>query len=108
MKTLQIEDMANHSSQLMKLEKQLYDSQNKVQQLEVASVKDQKILALLKTKLVERISIYETGMNTQMGKLKSRLERREEELGKVKKLFVEKLKELESNFAEIGDHIIAN
>lgn len=39
--------------------------------------------------------------------MKQRLEKREEDLDKVKKLFVEKLKELESNFAEIGDHLIA-
>jgi hypothetical protein len=30
------------------------------------------------------------------------------ELDAVKKLFVEKLRELETNFAEIGDHIMAN
>jgi hypothetical protein len=36
------------------------------------------------------------------------LEKKEQELDQVKKLFVEKLKELESNFAEIGDHLIAN
>jgi chromosome segregation ATPase len=29
-------------------------------------------------------------------------------LDSVKKLFVEKLRVLESNFAEIGDHLIAN
>lgn len=40
--------------------------------------------------------------------MKSRLEKKEQELDQVKKLFVEKLKELESNFAEIGDHLIAN
>jgi len=40
--------------------------------------------------------------------LKQRLQQREGELEQVKQLFVEKLRELESNFAEIGDHIIAN
>lgn len=33
---------------------------------------------------------------------------REEELQHVKKLFIDKLKVLESNFSEIGDHLIAN
>jgi len=36
------------------------------------------------------------------------LEQREGELDSVKRLFVEKLRVLESNFAEIGDHLIAN
>ena len=40
--------------------------------------------------------------------VQQRLEQREAELDSVKKLFVEKLRELESNFAEIGDHIMAN
>lgn len=40
--------------------------------------------------------------------LKQRLQQREGELEQVKQLFVEKLRQLESNFAEIGDHIIAN
>jgi len=43
-----------------------------------------------------------------MNSLKQRLEEREKELSSVKTLFVEKLRVLESNFAEIGDHIIAN
>jgi hypothetical protein len=33
---------------------------------------------------------------------------REEELQHVKKLFIDKLRLLESNFTEIGDHLIAN
>ena len=33
---------------------------------------------------------------------------REEELQHVKKLFIDKLKLLESNFTEIGDHLIEN
>jgi hypothetical protein len=40
--------------------------------------------------------------------LLQRVEQREIELDSVKKLFVDKLRELDSNIAEIGDHIIAN
>jgi hypothetical protein len=35
-----------------------------------------------------------------------RLGKREQEVSQIKKLFVEKLRELETNFAEIGDHLI--
>lgn len=66
------------------------------------------MLQVLKARLVERIKLYESNLNEQVYKIKSRLERREKELEQVKTLFVEKLKELETNFAEIGDHLIAN
>lgn len=69
---------------------------------------DPRIIGVLKDKLVERIKLYENGLNQQVIKLKTRLESREKDLASVKRLFVEKLKQLESNFAEIGDHLIAN
>ena len=62
----------------------------------------------LKDKLGQRIGNFEQALLHKYGALQNRLEQREAELDSVKKLFVEKLRELESNFAEIGDHIIAN
>ena len=63
---------------------------------------------LLKDKLVSRISNFEQALVGKYNQLQQRLQQRESELDSVKKLFVEKLRELESNFAEIGDHIMAN
>mgnify|MGYP000876608193 CR=1 FL=1 len=47
-------------------------------------------------------------LDQQYTLLHDRLQQRESELAQVKKLFVQKLRELETNFAEIGDHLIAN
>ena len=63
---------------------------------------------MLKEKLVSRIGNFEQALVSKYNHLQQRLEQREAELDSVKKLFVEKLRELESNFAEIGDHIMAN
>ena len=57
---------------------------------------------------MEKIMVFENNQGLKYQKLQNRLAEREKELDQVKKLFVEKLRELESNFAEIGDHIIAN
>lgn len=65
-------------------------------------------LNILKDKLVSRIGNFEQALLHKYTGLQQRLEQREAELDSVKKLFVEKLRELESNFAEIGDHIMAN
>lgn len=65
-------------------------------------------LNILKDKLVQRIGNFEQALLHKYTGLQQRLEQREAELDSVKKLFVEKLRELESNFAEIGDHIMAN
>ena len=56
---------------------------------------------------MEKIMVFENAQAVKYQKLQNRLSEREKELDQVKKLFVEKLRELESNFAEIGDHIIA-
>lgn len=61
----------------------------------------------IKESLVRRISFVEKGIRAEYGSLEKRLQQREAELDYVKKLFIEKLRDLEQNFAEIGDHIIA-
>ena len=45
-------------------------------------------------------------MADKMKTIQRRLEQREAELDSVKSLFVEKLKVLESNFAEISEHLL--
>lgn len=59
-------------------------------------------------KLMHKIATFDQAQTLKYTKLQKRLEERESELDSVKKLFVQKLRELETNFAEIGDHIIAN
>ena len=71
-------------------------------------VVDQKAFSQLKTQLIHRIKQNEMILDRQYTLLHDRLQERESELAQVKKLFVQKLRELETNFAEIGDHLIAN
>ena len=73
-----------------------------------AKGQDTQALMTLRDKLVGRINSYELNLNEQTQNLQLRLEKREFELDQVKQLFVDKLRQLESNFAEIGDHLIAN
>ena len=62
----------------------------------------------MKKNLVLQISQFEAQLQQKYSDIRQRLETKEGEIDKIKKLFVDKLRELESNFAEIGDHIIAN
>ena len=84
---------------LIKQLKQKLDNKDPVKTVSIGEVYEQ---------LTYQIKHIES---VQMGKyqqIQKRLEQRETELDSVKNLFVEKLRELESNFAEIGDHIMAN
>lgn len=65
-------------------------------------------LVAIKNQLFQKIKAHEQQLAHQYGALNQRLAQREQELDHIKKLFVEKLRELETNFAEIGDHLIAN
>lgn len=57
---------------------------------------------------MSKITDFEQLIARKMTSLNKRLQEREEELDSVKRLFVEKLRALESNFAEIGDHLVAS
>lgn len=101
--------------QLQQMDQQLLDARRQIQSLEQnlrlakgARGQDASLLQTLRDKLVSRINSYELNLNEQTRNLQLRLEKREMELDQVKQLFVDKLRELESNFAEIGDHLIAN
>lgn len=59
----------------------------------------------LRNQLVLKISGFEKDLLAKYNKLQERLAQRETELDTVKKLLVEKLKELESNFVDLGEHI---
>jgi hypothetical protein len=58
--------------------------------------------------VISQVKNFENLQTQRYQNLQKRLEQREIELDNVKTLFVERLRELESNFAEIGDHLIAN
>lgn len=60
----------------------------------------------LKNQLVQKIAGFEKDLLAKYHKLQERLAQRETELDTVKKLLMEKLKELESNFADLGEHIV--
>ena len=56
--------------------------------------------------MIHKIQGAETQMADRLKTIQRRLEQRESELDSVKSLFVEKLKVLESNFAEISEHLL--
>jgi len=57
----------------------------------------------LKVKLVTQIQKSEAEMNQKMQEMQLRLANREKELASVKQLFIEKLRLLESSFADLGE-----
>lgn len=57
----------------------------------------------LKVKLVTQIQKSEAEMNQKMQEMQQRLANREKELASVKQLFIEKLRLLESSFADLGE-----
>jgi len=56
----------------------------------------------LKHELTYQIKEIEEELGTQLESLQTKLSEREEDLSKVKRLFVEKLKEIETSFNEIS------
>ena len=56
--------------------------------------------------MIHKIQGAEAQMADRLKTIQRRLEQRESELDSVKSLFVEKLKVLESNFAEISEHLL--
>lgn len=61
----------------------------------------------LKDSLVKQISTFEVQLAAKYSDLNKRLDTKEKAIAQIKQLFVQKLRELETNFAEIGDHLIA-
>jgi uncharacterized protein Yka (UPF0111/DUF47 family) len=52
--------------------------------------------------------VFESQLASKYQDIKKKLEHKEQEIDRIKKLFVEKLRQLESSFSELGDHVIAN
>ena len=69
----------------------------------ITSQNNKQELNQLKVNLVERITQFEKQLIFKYKEVQDRLIQRESELDQVKKLFLEKLRELDSNFAEISD-----
>ena len=55
--------------------------------------------------LVQKINGVESDLLRKYKEVQVRLVQKEGELDKVKKLLVEKLQELESNFVDLGEHL---
>lgn len=58
--------------------------------------------AVLKHQVAQLIAAKEEELDGQMRGLCSRVEQKEEEVASLKKLFVEKLREIESSFVELS------
>lgn len=59
----------------------------------------------LKRQLVQKITSFESDLLQKYKELQARLASKENELEKVKEILVEKLKELESSFVDLGEHL---
>ena len=61
---------------------------------------------VMKHQVAQLIAAKEEELDSQMRGLCSRVEQKEEEVASLKKLFVEKLRELESSFVELSQDMI--
>jgi len=64
------------------------------------------IESVLKKQLIDLIASHEHQIETSLAALSQRLSEREADLTAVKKLFVDKLRELESSFVELDQNLI--
>lgn len=105
------QELLANQSQIQQLDQQLLQAKQIIQKLQSegqAPKVNQVDNSKLKEELVGQITNFEQLIAKRMAQLNKRLQEREEELDSVKRLFVEKLRALESNFAEIGDHLVAS
>ena len=66
------------------------------------------LFAALRDELTSQVQLKERLLDQQFEQTKFKLAEKEEDLSRVKLLFVEKLKELESSFVEISQEVVEN
>ena len=74
----------------------------------MVNTKADPLIQAAKEELATTIKAKERELDQNYNHLVTRLAEREEDLQKVKMLFIDKLKELESSFAEISAEVVEN
>jgi DNA repair exonuclease SbcCD ATPase subunit len=82
------------------------DLEKAQEQTRLAESRASNIESVLKKQLIDLIASHEHQIETSLAALSQRLSEREADLTAVKKLFVDKLRELESSFVELDQNLI--